>query len=219
LPTTTDPYLSGYNGRFIGPVKNRPLELPDGRLLCGSSTENNGWQVHMEIAGTTNNYTTNYQLTRVTGGSAIQPTFLVHDDNYQTIQAICRPNVTGSGLAMNTWSRDGGSTWTNLSTFPLTVEGGLHALTINNLNSAKRRWHVLAYNASSTRDPLKIAISQDGTNWTVAIPSLDSGNKMDYPTLMQSSDKLLHVVYSYYGHTKIKHVVLDPYVLLNEPRP
>jgi alpha-L-rhamnosidase len=33
---------------FIGPVKNKP-EIIDNRLLCGSSTEGNGWKFHMEI--------------------------------------------------------------------------------------------------------------------------------------------------------------------------
>ena len=33
---------------FLGPVKNKPVII-DGRLLCPSSTENNGWKFHMEI--------------------------------------------------------------------------------------------------------------------------------------------------------------------------
>ena len=33
---------------FLGPVKNKP-ELINGRLLCPSSTEDNGWKFHMEI--------------------------------------------------------------------------------------------------------------------------------------------------------------------------
>ena len=33
---------------FIGPVKNKP-ELIGNRLLCGSSTEGNGWKFHVEI--------------------------------------------------------------------------------------------------------------------------------------------------------------------------
>ena len=33
---------------FLGPVKNKP-EIIDGRLLCPSSTEGNGWKFHMEI--------------------------------------------------------------------------------------------------------------------------------------------------------------------------
>jgi len=33
---------------FLGPIKNKPLLL-NGRLLCPSSTEDNGWKFHMEI--------------------------------------------------------------------------------------------------------------------------------------------------------------------------
>ena len=33
---------------FLGPIKNKP-EIIDGRLLCPSSTEDNGWKFHMEI--------------------------------------------------------------------------------------------------------------------------------------------------------------------------
>ena len=32
----------------LGPIKNKPVLLPDGRLLAGSSTEHDGWRVHME---------------------------------------------------------------------------------------------------------------------------------------------------------------------------
>ena len=33
---------------FLGPIKNKP-EIIDGRLLCPSSTEDNGWKFHLEI--------------------------------------------------------------------------------------------------------------------------------------------------------------------------
>jgi hypothetical protein len=50
---------SGDNGRTwskparlpdgdVGPVRNKPVSWPDGSLLCGASTEDHGWQVHME---------------------------------------------------------------------------------------------------------------------------------------------------------------------------
>src|SRR5687767_9269471 len=32
----------------IGPVKNKPVRLPSGELLSGSSTEHDGWRVHFE---------------------------------------------------------------------------------------------------------------------------------------------------------------------------
>src|SRR5215467_2912953 len=36
---------------ILGPIKNKPVQLRDGTLLCGSSTEHAGWQVHMEMTG------------------------------------------------------------------------------------------------------------------------------------------------------------------------
>jgi alpha-L-rhamnosidase len=35
---------------FLGPIKNKPLMI-NGKLICPSSTENNGWRVHFEITG------------------------------------------------------------------------------------------------------------------------------------------------------------------------
>src|SRR5262249_20304143 len=33
---------------ILGPIKNKPVELANGDILCPSSTEQNGWQVHFE---------------------------------------------------------------------------------------------------------------------------------------------------------------------------
>ena len=33
---------------ILGPIKNKPVQLKDGTLLCGSSTEHAGWRVHIE---------------------------------------------------------------------------------------------------------------------------------------------------------------------------
>jgi len=215
LPTCSDPYLSSYGGRFIGPVKNKPIELPDGSLLCGSSTEHDGWQVHMEIAR--GDYTNDFELIGPLGPiGAIQPTFLVHSDDYMTIQALCRAGGSGSPTP-TTWSYDMGQSWTSLSTIGFETSKGLDAVTINNLNSLQNRWHILAYNPSG-RYPLRIATSQDGVDWDVAIDNLDdAGGSMDYPAIVQTSDKMLHVTYSWGSHQKIKHVVINPYILLSEP--
>src|SRR5215510_677108 len=34
---------------YIGPVKNKPVQLDDGMLICPSSTEDNGWRLHLEF--------------------------------------------------------------------------------------------------------------------------------------------------------------------------
>ena len=33
---------------ILGPIKNKPVQLANGDLLAGSSTENNGWRCHFE---------------------------------------------------------------------------------------------------------------------------------------------------------------------------
>jgi len=214
LPECGCSYLSSYGGRYIGPVKNKPLELPDGTLLCGSSTEHDGWQVHMEFAR--GDYTNDFELIGpLGGGEGIQPTFLVHTDDYQTIQAICRQH--SGEHPKTTWSYDMGRTWTDLTDLDINTNVGLDAVTITNPNNEQNRWHVLAHNPSG-RSPLSIAVSQDGVNWNLAIPELDkeNGESMDYPSIIQTADKMLHVVYSWRGHAKIKHVVINPYLLLSD---
>src|SRR5690606_11212089 len=34
---------------FLGPVKNKPVLLSNGNLICPTSTEGNGWNIHFEI--------------------------------------------------------------------------------------------------------------------------------------------------------------------------
>ena len=36
---------------FAGPIKNKPILLTGGKLLCPSSSEDNGWRIHMEWTG------------------------------------------------------------------------------------------------------------------------------------------------------------------------
>jgi predicted neuraminidase len=63
---------------IAGPIKNKPVLLADGRLLCGSSTEDQGWRVHMEW---TADHGKTWERTSVLNDgkkvSAIQPTILI----------------------------------------------------------------------------------------------------------------------------------------------
>ena len=45
-----DRRLGSANPNLIGPVKNKPIQLKDGTLLCPSSTEHDGWRVHFEVS-------------------------------------------------------------------------------------------------------------------------------------------------------------------------
>jgi len=194
------PILGPSGGHATGPVKNRPLALPDGRLLCGSSTETDlGWRVHFEIyeAGDWTGQKHGVQIVGPLEGKGIQPSFIVQSPDCQNLRAFTR----NDGI---TNSHDGGKTWSAIEPSPVKTAVGLHAVTTVN------GWHFLVYNETGARTPLKLARSRDGEKWETVIPvlSVDGLQDMDYPTIMQAKDGKLHVVHTY-GRKFIRHLVLD----------
>ena len=74
---------------FLGPIKNKPVQLANGDILCGSSTENAGWRVHFERSsdlGKTWSKTDAINDGKKIG--AIEPSILFHPGN--KLQAIGR---------------------------------------------------------------------------------------------------------------------------------
>ncbi len=96
-------------GNLLGPIKNKPIQLSDGTILSGSSTENNGWRAHIERS-------TDGGKTRAFIGplndpekiGAIQPTLLTYADG--SIQLLCRTPDNADGHIAECWSRDKGLT-------------------------------------------------------------------------------------------------------------
>jgi alpha-L-rhamnosidase len=100
---------------FLGPIKNKPL-LIDRKLICPSSTENNGWRVHFEI--TEDFGKTWYKTGPINDGkivSAIQPSILTYPDG--RMQVLCRSR---NRTINESWSTDGGKTWWRLPC-PITI--------------------------------------------------------------------------------------------------
>ncbi len=200
-PTGDYKVFKPYDGILAGPVKNRPVILPDGRLLCGSSTETtHGWRVHFEIYPA-DDWTGQKGKVEVTkplmgGKEGIQPSFLVHAKDMSVLQVLSRED----GQA---WSHDGGHTWTDVVAGPVDTSVGLHAVTTTD------GWHFLTFNPVK-RTPLSLARSRDGKNWETILPELsyNEGKEVDYPTIMQARDGKLHVVHSW-GREQITHLVLD----------
>ena len=66
---------------FLGPIKNKPIELGRGEILCPSSTEDKGWRVHFERTTDLGNHWE--MIGPINDGitfGAIQPTLLSHRD-------------------------------------------------------------------------------------------------------------------------------------------
>lgn len=186
---------------ILGPVRNKPIMLPDGILLCGSSSEHAGWRVHFERTrdlGRTWEFVEPINDGKEFG--AIQPTLLTYADG--RIQALCRSQqdrITESS------SSDGGKTWSKMTATPLpNPNSGIDGVTL-----ADGR-QLLVYNHTTDgRSPLNVAVSQDGKNWKAALVLEDEPGEYSYPAVIQTSDGKVHTVYTW-KRRKIKHVVIDP---------
>lgn len=186
---------------IAGPIKNKPVELPDGRLLCGSSTEDQGWRVHMEW---TSDQAVTWQRTGVLNDGktlgAIQPTILIHPAG--KLQILCRSR--GVGKVLSATSTDGGKSWSPLTPLDLpNPNSGIDGVTL------KDGRHLLVYNHTpSGRSPLNIAVSRDGLEWKNVLDLETEAGEYSYPAIIQTRDGLVHVTYTW-KRTKVRHVVVD----------
>lgn len=193
-----------------GPVRNKPILLSNGTLLCGSSTENVGWRLHFEITADRGHTFTRTPATHdgKTFG-AIQPTLLTHKDG--AIQSLNR-NQDGNGKILSTTSRDNGQTWSELKEVNLpNPNSGIDAVTL-----ADGRF-LLVYNHTHRsgdsprgREMLNVAVSDDGDTWKAAL-TLENEKKSEfsYPAVIQSSDGMVHITYTW-KRTRIQHVTVNP---------
>ncbi|QDU90429.1 hypothetical protein Pla175_38330 [Pirellulimonas nuda] len=189
---------------MVGPVKNKPIELAGGTLLCPASSEDQGWRVHFEFTDATG------ERWRRTGPVnepakilAIQPSILTHADG--RLQAIGRTRSSG---VFSIWSDDRGESWGEMDRLDLpNPSSGTDAVTLSDGR------HLLVYNHSpASRSPLNVALSTDGEQWQAALvleDDPDAPNGFSYPAVIQSSDGLVHITYTW-KRERIKHVVVDP---------
>jgi predicted neuraminidase len=186
---------------FVGPVRNKPVELADGSLLCGASTEDGGWAVHMERCLALGERWERTDNLKTAGGlQAIQPTILQHAP--ASLQILCR---TKQGFVAESWSKDAGRTWSELR--PASLPNPNSA--IDGLRLRDGRF-LLVYNDSPTdRGTLSVAISKDGKEWHKAIGLEAAAGEFSYPAVIRARDGLVHVTYSS-NRQRIRHAVIDP---------
>jgi predicted neuraminidase len=205
---------------ILGPIKNKPVQLSNGDILCPSSVEgDDGWRVHFERtsdAGRTWTVTPAVNDGKEIG--AIQPSILFHPDG--KLQAIGR---TRQDRIFEICSDDQGKTWGKMSLTDLpNPNSGTDAVTL------KDGRQLLVYNHNTRagsnnkgRSPLNVAVSKDGKEWFAALvleDDPDAPNGFAYPAVIQSSDGLVHITYTW-ERKRIKHVVLDPAKLKLRPMP
>ncbi len=186
---------------FVGSTKNNPIPLPDGGVLHPSSTEDRGWRVHFERSDAGG--TKWEKVGPINDGkdfAAIQPALLTHADG--RLQALCR---TRQKKVAETWSADGGKTWSKLAATALpNPNSGIAAVTLRDGR------HLLVYNHTAKgRSPLNVAVSRDGKSWQAALVLENQPGEYSYPAVVQASDGLVHITYTW-KRQRVKHVVVDP---------
>ena len=104
-----------------------------------------------------------------------------------------------------TWSADGGRTWSALALMYLpNPNSGIDAVSLRDGR------HLLVFNSTTSgRTPLNVAISDDGETWEDALILESGSGEFSYPAVIQSRDGLVHVTYTW-NRKNIKHVVFDP---------
>ena len=194
---------------IAGPIKNKPVELINGELLCPSSAEDKGWRVHFErTADLGKTWQRTVPINDGKEFGVIQPTVFFHKGG--KLQALMRSR---QGKIVESWSDDNGKTWGKLSATGLpnpnsgidgvTLKDGRHLLVYNHVITQPGKW--------GDRAPLNVAVSEDGKSWKAAL-ALEIGPpeaEYSYPAVIQTGDGLVHVTYTW-NRKKVKHVVIDP---------
>ena len=186
---------------FLGPIKNKPVELSDGTLLCPSSTEDAGWRVHVErTADGGQTWASSGPLNERRDFAAIQPTILPYPDG--RFQLLCR---TRQGVVGECWSEDGGRSWSALRVTDLpNPDSGIDAVMLADGRA------LLIYNRTKTgRSPLNLAMSRDGRRWHDVAVLEDSRGEFSYPAIIQDDEGRIHATYTW-NRRRIKYVGLTP---------
>jgi predicted neuraminidase len=192
---------------IYGPIKNKPVLLKNGELLCPSSSEDQGWRVHMEISSDNGLSWERTPALNKKDTAVIQPTLLILPGN--DIEMLCRSKVL---RILSSHSSDNGRTWTPFKASILpNPNSGIDAA------SLKDGRQLVVYNhLSNGRNILNVAVSDDGKEWKAAILLENDKNQdseFSYPAVIQTKDGMVHITYTW-NRIQIKHVVIDPSKLI-----
>ena len=197
---------------IIGPVKNKPVRLADGTLLCPSAREHTAtkWAVCFErtddsLAG----WKRGAEVADPRQFNSIQPAVLVMADGSLMALARSRDNLEIS----RTFSRDGGRTWTPLAGSGIGApNSGIDAV------SLREGGMLLAYNPAAakpargetSRCPLVVDYSADGQTWerVATLEDVPVRSGYAYPAIIQARDGRVHITYTW-NRARVKHVVLE----------
>ncbi|RJP22512.1 MAG: hypothetical protein C4527_21660 [Candidatus Omnitrophota bacterium] len=191
---------------ILGPIKNKPILLADGTLVCGSSVESwRAWACWMELTPDGGKTWAKYGPIEVPGirYGLIQPA-LFHDRD-GNLRMVCRA-TRRIGKICSSISKDGGKTWEPAKPIDLpNPNSGIDAVNLRNGDV------VMVYNhTDNSRRQINVALSKDGgDSWEKKLTLEDESGEFSYPAVIQTKDGMVHTTYTW-KRERIKHVVIDP---------
>lgn len=192
---------------ILGPVKNKPERLANGTLLCPSSTEHDGWRLHMEL--TSDAGKTWKRVGPIPSDEelqAIQPSILHHPNG--KLQLLCRSK---NNRILSTWSTDQGLSWSPLEVIDVpNPNSGIDAVTL------APNQHYMVYNPTEVpegkwggeRYPLVLGFSENGVDWKPLLTLESEPGEYSYPGIIVGPDNTLHICYTW-KRERIKYLEVE----------
>lgn len=194
---------------FLGPIRNKAIEINPGIILCGSSTEsveNNQWRAHIEIYNGLNDSWSKIQIPNDKDYDIIQPTILVHSNKKMQLLFRSKHNKL-----ITSWSFNNGKTWTNAEMIDVVnSNSGIDALRLSNksfllVNNPLPQGKDWFYG----RNVLDVEYSNDGVKWNKLFDlENQKEGEFSYPAIIRTNDGRIHIVYTY-NRKYIKYVSFE----------
>ena len=202
---------------LLGPIRAKPLLLPGGVLVSGSSVESYGsWAAWIERSTDDGeHWTTSGPITLPRleaapqvlsqGSELLKPTGLIQPVvvslSDQHLRLYARSSLDIGHICMAD-SLDGGMTWS--AARPLSLPNPNSGIDLVKLRDGRI---ILIYNNTvSGRSPLNLAVSKDGEHFEEFAALESEPGEFSYPAIVQGSDGDLHITYTY-NRQRIRYVV------------
>ena len=184
---------------MLGPIKNKPLSLPDGMILYPTSVEYTPdcWRVFIESS---EKDLSGWTITSVdnNGFNAIQPALFLHGGQ---LEMLCR---TQEGVLARSVSDGFGKSWSPLQDSGLqNNNSGIDGIALRN------GLRLLVCNPQqSGRNKLVLMGSFDGEEWKTLLTLEDRpSGEFSYPAIIRRRNGVIDITYTY-NRERIKHVSL-----------
>lgn len=185
---------------LLGPVRNKPLVLPDGTIISGTSVESDeAWACWVEISRDHGRTWKRHGPISYPGQprGIIQPAVV-------PIPGGLRMFVRARGVGRICYadSYDGGRAWSDARRTELpNPNSGIDAVALRDGRI------VIVYNHTERgRTPLNVAVSRDyGMSWNSFLELETEPGEYSYPAVIQTSDGAVHATYTW-KRERIKHV-------------